>query len=689
MTTQQQQLSSTPSSTSTASSSTSSTASSSTAFVAGMTSSTSSTSDVSDAGGAFTRLRAFLLSELRKVVSVSRSSPAEVKSALLQGQEEDVDEEDFLTTFEFSRAQGMCSSGPWFFQVPDVVLASINRFLEKMRTVALSRRNQAWRTLCADVVKGRWEEDQGGGGPHGGDATSMQDDQVAEEEEVEQASGPSGSPSTSCARGGSLSRSCSEASSLAGAGKNGRGVAGGVGNGQEASSSPEEFLSDIEAAARSNRSTSGLMGRRRSSLNGGLTGEARRLFSSTVRKVSFSSLQFFRSEPVGHKLGFFETADEVRTRYEQQQQEAQAEELAAEAEVERAQARLSVAQGSVEEPQRRRLQEDVVAATKKLAAARERRAQLQELQQASSRSLSNTQENENDLFFRPHGVQQQTPWLFLDQETTAKTGWSAFTTALSWMVTQTNRVFFSFTFVMMIPALYTSMAQPEKIYSSVYVSSCTIMFIYLVVGLCGYITYGRNTGGSIIESMRHEYHNEVNLKPAASWMGIVVALMIIVNVFISFALIMNGTLLHIEMYWSGATRPSEVRSGTSKLVRTLVVWLAGLVVWSVPFFTQLVGLVAAFGCVLTQVPYPLVAYSRAYKGEIGMGEKVVHIVLYIFCSVSIVFGAGEAIYGLATSGVQSMAEKFGCAEQAAMEPAPEGAMRFWTFLLNYQFFQSS
>eukprot|EP00392_Amoebophrya_sp_AT5.2_P011029 g11104.t1 len=276
-----------------------------------------------------------------------------------------------------------------------------------------------------------------------------------------------------------------------------------------------------------------------------------------------------------------------------------------------------------------------------------------------------------------------TDLLFQGARSEQKTGWQSLVAALSWIVEPTNKVFFSFTFVMMIPALYTSMVEPERIQSSIYVSSLTVATIYFVVGFCGYLTYGKTIRSSIVDSMRNGFVNPYNHKPAASWMGIVVAAMIVVNVFISFALIMNSTLLHIEMKLTKNARPEDVRPGASKLVRTAVVWLAGIFVWSVPFFAQLVSLVAAFGCVLTQVPYPLLAYGVVYKHERSCAERAFHVLLLIFSAISIVYGAGEAIVDLGTSGVYAMRERLGLVEVPVFQPLPTGPYKTWGFLLNY------
>ncbi|CAD7937091.1 unnamed protein product [Amoebophrya sp. A120] len=267
-------------------------------------------------------------------------------------------------------------------------------------------------------------------------------------------------------------------------------------------------------------------------------------------------------------------------------------------------------------------------------------------------------------------------------------GWSSTIASLSWIVAPVNKVFFSFTFVMMIPALYTSMVEPSTIVSSILMSSFTIAFIYFVVGICGYLTYGSAIDSSIVDSMRHDFVNPANHRNAASWQGITVALMIVVNVFISFALIMNSTLLHLEMKFAKVKTVEDVPPGKSKVCRTLIIWMAALIVWVVPFFGQLVDLVAAFGCVLTQVPYPLLAYAVVYKTERSLGERIFHWVLLVIAAIQIIYGAGTAFVALGTDGVDAMKTRFGLVEIPVFQPLPTGNYKFWSFILDYQYFQS-
>ena len=97
-------------------------------------------------------------------------------------------------------------------------------------------------------------------------------------------------------------------------------------------------------------------------------------------------------------------------------------------------------------------------------------------------------------------------------------------------------------------------------------SCITVSLIYLIVGICGYLAYGNSINKNMIDAMRETFVNESTFGLKTSVLGFVVALMIVINVFISFALIMNGTLLAIEMGVSGAKTADDVGAWTSRLV---------------------------------------------------------------------------------------------------------------------------
>lgn len=238
----------------------------------------------------------------------------------------------------------------------------------------------------------------------------------------------------------------------------------------------------------------------------------------------------------------------------------------------------------------------------------------------------------------------------------------------------------------MVPSVYVSVAEPARFKSSVLLSAISIGLIYVIVGVCGYFAAGSTVGPNMIDSMRLDYVNPKTFVRKVSAMGYIVALMIVLHVFISFALILNGTLTAAEMTVSGAQNAKDVGGLTSKLTRTGVILLAALLVWTLPFFGDLVNLVSAFGCVITQVPYPLLAYGMLFQRSAF--QKVWHYFLFGFSAISVVYGAATAIEKLATNAPGEIREKFGQGSDLPTEQFQKMS-GVGAFFLNYQYWEGS
>lgn len=107
-----------------------------------------------------------------------------------------------------------------------------------------------------------------------------------------------------------------------------------------------------------------------------------------------------------------------------------------------------------------------------------------------------------------------------------------FASAVDWIVMPTNAIFFAFCFVMMVPALQASMAEPQGMPSAVSTAGWSTAIIYAVMGVCGYWTYGSRVEGMIYGSMSHDYVNEFNHARSMSVRGMVVSAMVFVSVLV-------------------------------------------------------------------------------------------------------------------------------------------------------------
>ena len=151
--------------------------------------------------------------------------------------------------------------------------------------------------------------------------------------------------------------------------------------------------------------------------------------------------------------------------------------------------------------------------------------------------------------------------------------------------------------------------------------------------------------------------NPLTFTRKISALGYIVATAIVLHVFISIALILNGTLTVIETALSRSASSKDVPAWASKLIRSSAMFFAVLFVWFLPFLGELVNFVSAFGCVITGVVFPLLAYGKLFSPTFA--RKVWHYSLFLFSAVSVLYGAGTSLEALVKNAGTEWRAKYG------------------------------
>lgn len=197
--------------------------------------------------------------------------------------------------------------------------------------------------------------------------------------------------------------------------------------------------------------------------------------------------------------------------------------------------------------------------------------------------------------------------------------------------------------------------------------------------MCGYLTYGNAVKSMIYESMS-DGTVEINTHhQTTSSLGIIVALAIVINCVISVCLIINSTLIYFECTICKVSDPLDVSDAKSKMIRSAIIVGFAIIICVLPFFEELLDLIAAFGCVWTQIPLPILCYGKLFKSR-PTSQKIYHVILLIFSAVSMSYGLTSAIYNLATKGAANVRAMIGLDPTPIFEPAGQA----WYMPLNYQ-----
>ncbi|KAK7373758.1 hypothetical protein VNO80_07178 [Phaseolus coccineus] len=174
------------------------------------------------------------------------------------------------------------------------------------------------------------------------------------------------------------------------------------------------------------------------------------------------------------------------------------------------------------------------------------------------------------------------------------------------------------------PNIYSSMKEPSKFPSVLYACFAFCGFMYMSVGIMGYLTFGDLVSSQFTLNMPKElYASEI-----ATWTTVVTPLT-------KYALTLLPIALSIEEL---ATSPRLRCHAISVLIRTTLVILSLLVALYIPYFGSLMALIGSFMSILVALIYPCACFLKLHTGRLSNGEIA-------NCSFIIVVGTISACIG--------------------------------------------
>ncbi|TKY66005.1 Vacuolar amino acid transporter 1 [Spatholobus suberectus] len=186
------------------------------------------------------------------------------------------------------------------------------------------------------------------------------------------------------------------------------------------------------------------------------------------------------------------------------------------------------------------------------------------------------------------------------------------------------------------PNIYSSMKEPSKFPSVLYISFSFCLVMYMGVGIMGYLTFGDSVASQFTLNMPKElYASEI-----ATWTTVVTPVA-------KYALTLMPIALSIEEL---ATSPRLRCHAMSVLVRTSLVILSLLVALFIPYFGSLMALIGSFMSILVAIIYPCACFLKLQSGRLSTIEITSCVLIIVVGLVCASVGTYSAISKIAGEG---------------------------------------
>ncbi|XP_027351291.1 amino acid transporter AVT1D-like [Abrus precatorius] len=186
------------------------------------------------------------------------------------------------------------------------------------------------------------------------------------------------------------------------------------------------------------------------------------------------------------------------------------------------------------------------------------------------------------------------------------------------------------------PNIYSSMKEPSKFPSVLYVSFAFCLVMYLSVGTMGYLTFGDSVASQFTLNMPQELY----ASKIATWTTAVTPLA-------KYALTLLPIALSIEEL---VPSPRLRCHAMSVLIRTVLVMISLFVALYIPYFGSLMALIGSFMSILVALIYPCACYLKLHSHRLSKVEITNCILIIIVGLVCGYVGTCSAISRIAGEG---------------------------------------
>ncbi|MED6140208.1 hypothetical protein PIB30_090978, partial [Stylosanthes scabra] len=186
------------------------------------------------------------------------------------------------------------------------------------------------------------------------------------------------------------------------------------------------------------------------------------------------------------------------------------------------------------------------------------------------------------------------------------------------------------------PNVYSSMQDPSRFPSVLYLSFTFCLFMYMSVGAVGYLTFGDSVESQFTLNMPKELYSS----KIATWTTVVTPLA-------KYAL----TILPIALSIEELIPKNKLRChSTAIVIRTCLVISSLIVALSIPYFGALMALIGAFMSMFVALIYPCACYLKLHSGRLSKLEITNCVLIIIVAVISSIVGTYSALLRIANDG---------------------------------------
>ncbi|KAK7395265.1 hypothetical protein VNO78_15816 [Psophocarpus tetragonolobus] len=179
------------------------------------------------------------------------------------------------------------------------------------------------------------------------------------------------------------------------------------------------------------------------------------------------------------------------------------------------------------------------------------------------------------------------------------------------------------------PNIYSSMKEPSKFPSVLYICFGFCLVMYTSVGIMGYLTFGDSVASQFTLNMPKElYASEI-----ATWTTVVTPVA-------KYALTLLPIALSIEEL---ATSPRLRCHTISVVIRTSLVILSLLIALYIPYFGSLMALIGSFMSILVALIYPCACFLKIHGGRSSNLEVTTCILIIVVGLICASAGTQSAV----------------------------------------------
>jgi amino acid permease len=220
-------------------------------------------------------------------------------------------------------------------------------------------------------------------------------------------------------------------------------------------------------------------------------------------------------------------------------------------------------------------------------------------------------------------------------------------------------VFASYAVMGTVPTIRSEMRDQREFPSAFRIAICIVLGLYVAAMVCGYAAYGNFVKDNVVNSMAQYPKDLVEAReaikegtsvftgPTSPYVGRIMALMVIINLILSFPVYFQCVIRSVERM-SPEAGWATFGNSANVLLRVILILSATTIGALVPYFRDVLAILASVACSCNNILFPLFFAYKLNAGLVTMGpaKKVAHFAIISLALVCLVLGLIDAVGGL-------------------------------------------